>query len=114
MGACWGGTARWAARKSEDEEGAGASGAAVLQRFCSAERLSHHAITAAGPALHPCSLPFLQEQVHLFDIDIPGKITFKESLTLSPGQGLTVVDTEASVFVCARWQGTCGHIVAQD
>lgn len=34
--------------------------------------------------------------MHLFDIDIPGKITFKESLTLTPGEGLTVVDTEAS------------------
>ncbi|GFR46917.1 hypothetical protein Agub_g8564 [Astrephomene gubernaculifera] len=34
-------------------------------------------------------------KVHLFDIDIPGKITFKESLTLSPGPGPTVVDTEA-------------------
>ncbi|KAI7838506.1 hypothetical protein COHA_007767 [Chlorella ohadii] len=33
-------------------------------------------------------------KVHLFDIDIPGKITFKESLTLTPGEGLTVVDTE--------------------
>lgn len=32
--------------------------------------------------------------MHLFDIDIPGKITFKESLTLTPGEGLTVVDTE--------------------
>eukprot|EP00195_Chlamydomonas_chlamydogama_P017009 CAMPEP_0202892380 /NCGR_PEP_ID=MMETSP1392-20130828/2095_1 /ASSEMBLY_ACC=CAM_ASM_000868 /TAXON_ID=225041 /ORGANISM="Chlamydomonas chlamydogama, Strain SAG 11-48b" /LENGTH=314 /DNA_ID=CAMNT_0049576305 /DNA_START=56 /DNA_END=1000 /DNA_ORIENTATION=- len=34
-------------------------------------------------------------KVHLFDIDIPGKITFKESLTLSPGDGPTVVDTDA-------------------
>ncbi|GAX80776.1 hypothetical protein CEUSTIGMA_g8211.t1 [Chlamydomonas eustigma] len=33
-------------------------------------------------------------KTHLFDIDIPGKITFKESLTLTPGQGPTVVDTE--------------------
>ncbi|KAL4444641.1 hypothetical protein ABPG77_002458 [Micractinium sp. CCAP 211/92] len=33
-------------------------------------------------------------KVHLFDIDIPGKITFKESLTLTPGEGLTVVDTD--------------------
>jgi omega-amidase len=33
--------------------------------------------------------------VHLFDIDIPGKMTFKESLTLSPGGGPTVVDTPA-------------------
>lgn len=35
-------------------------------------------------------------KLHLFDIDIPGKITFKESLTLTPGQGPTVVDTEVS------------------
>jgi hypothetical protein len=29
----------------------------------------------------------------LFDIDIPGKITFKESTNLSPGNELTVFDT---------------------
>lgn len=34
-------------------------------------------------------------KVHLFDIDIPGKMTFKESATLSPGEGGTVVDTPA-------------------
>uniref|UniRef100_A0A7S3R7Z1 CN hydrolase domain-containing protein n=1 Tax=Dunaliella tertiolecta TaxID=3047 RepID=A0A7S3R7Z1_DUNTE len=33
-------------------------------------------------------------KTHLFDIDIPGKITFKESTNLSPGDSLTVVDTE--------------------
>jgi omega-amidase len=33
--------------------------------------------------------------VHLFDIDIPGKMTFKESLTLTPGETPTVVDTAA-------------------
>jgi omega-amidase len=33
-------------------------------------------------------------QIHLFDIDIPGKITFKESKTLTAGQDLTVVDTD--------------------
>jgi predicted amidohydrolase len=32
-------------------------------------------------------------KVHLFDIDVPGKIRFKESETLSPGDKLTVVDT---------------------
>eukprot|EP00798_Chlamydomonas_sp_ICE-L_P019219 gene19219-25839_t len=37
----------------------------------------------------------LAKKVHLFDIDIPGKITFKESLTLAPGGGPTVVDTDA-------------------
>lgn len=34
-------------------------------------------------------------QVHLFDIDIPGGVTFKESETLSPGESITVVDTDA-------------------
>lgn len=31
-------------------------------------------------------------KVHLFDIDIPGKITFQESLTLSPGETSTAVN----------------------
>ncbi|KAL9103241.1 MAG: hypothetical protein Q9163_001692 [Psora crenata] len=31
-------------------------------------------------------------KVHLFDIDIPGKITFKESDVLTPGNKLTLVD----------------------
>ncbi|CAL8470724.1 g10266 [Coccomyxa elongata] len=34
-------------------------------------------------------------KVHLFDIDIPGGVTFKESETLSPGESITVVDTDA-------------------
>lgn len=33
-------------------------------------------------------------KLHLFDIDIPGKITFKESDTLTSGSGLTVIDTD--------------------
>lgn len=32
-------------------------------------------------------------KVHLFDIDVPGKITFKESDTLSAGNSVTVFDT---------------------
>ena len=32
-------------------------------------------------------------KIHLFDIDIPGKITFQESKTLSPGNSLTTIDT---------------------
>ncbi|KUJ17905.1 carbon-nitrogen hydrolase [Mollisia scopiformis] len=31
-------------------------------------------------------------KVHLFDIDIPGKITFKESEVLSPGNKVTIVE----------------------
>ncbi|XP_072971345.1 omega-amidase, chloroplastic-like [Typha angustifolia] len=33
-------------------------------------------------------------KIHLFDIDIPGKITFKESMTLTAGQHPTIVDTD--------------------
>eukprot|EP01025_Chloroclados_australasicus_P055325 TRINITY_DN6680_c0_g1_i1.p3 TRINITY_DN6680_c0_g1~~TRINITY_DN6680_c0_g1_i1.p3 ORF type:complete len:285 (-),score=26.61 TRINITY_DN6680_c0_g1_i1:1047-1793(-) len=33
-------------------------------------------------------------KLHLFDIDIPGKITFKESDTLTAGESGTIVDTE--------------------
>ena len=33
-------------------------------------------------------------QIHLFDIDIPGKVIFRESDTLTPGRTITVVDTE--------------------
>ena len=32
-------------------------------------------------------------KVHLFDIDVPGKITFKESDTLTAGKDVTVFDT---------------------
>lgn len=32
-------------------------------------------------------------QIHLFDIDVPGKITFQESKTLSPGDSLSTFDT---------------------
>lgn len=32
-------------------------------------------------------------QVHLFDIDVPGKIRFQESETLSSGNQVTVFDT---------------------
>ena len=39
------------------------------------------------PDSEPCT------QAHLFDIDIPGKVRFKESETLTPGQAGTVVDT---------------------
>lgn len=44
---------------------------------------------------HPTCPNTPHRKVHLFDIDIPGKMTFKESLTLSPGESGTVVDTPA-------------------
>ncbi|KNA20904.1 hypothetical protein SOVF_048130 [Spinacia oleracea] len=33
-------------------------------------------------------------KIHLFDIDIPGKMTFKESKTLTAGESPTIVDTD--------------------
>ncbi|KAF8502463.1 carbon-nitrogen hydrolase [Gautieria morchelliformis] len=39
-------------------------------------------------------LVVIHRKVHLFDIDIPGKITFKESTTLTGGSNLTHFDTE--------------------
>ena len=32
-------------------------------------------------------------QLHLFDIDVPGKITFQESKTLSPGDSFSTFET---------------------
>lgn len=42
---------------------------------------------------HETQATWCNLQVHLFDIDIPGKITFKESETLTAGSRGTVVDT---------------------
>lgn len=42
-------------------------------------------------------------KMHLFDIDVPGKIRFFESDTLSPGESTTVVDTDygrVGVAIC--------------
>jgi predicted amidohydrolase len=66
-----------------------------MRRSC----CTHHAVLTA-PELRPPPGRLVHwvvscRKVHLFDIDIPGKITFKESLTLTPGPGPTVVDTEA-------------------
>ena len=41
-------------------------------------------------------------KMHLFDIDIPGKITFKESDTLTGGNELATFDTGEFVCVCVR------------
>ena len=44
-------------------------------------------------------------KVHLFDIDVPGKITFRESDTLTGGDKLTLFDTpwgRVGVGICVR------------
>lgn len=42
-------------------------------------------------------------KVHLFDIDVPGGVTFKESDTLSPGSSITIADTDlcrVGIVIC--------------
>ena len=39
------------------------------------------------------SLVSKHRKIHLFDVDVPGKITFRESEALSPGNSLTTIDT---------------------
>lgn len=40
----------------------------------------------------------MHRKVHLFDIDIPGGITFKESETLTGGDWQTMVETGACLL----------------
>ncbi|MEQ8175310.1 MAG: carbon-nitrogen hydrolase family protein [Syntrophomonadaceae bacterium] len=58
-------------------------------------------------------------KLHLFDIDIPGKMTFKESATLAPGSDFQIIRHEGlcfAVFICydvrfpelARWAALQG------
>uniref|UniRef100_A0A4W5LVL3 omega-amidase n=1 Tax=Hucho hucho TaxID=62062 RepID=A0A4W5LVL3_9TELE len=49
------------------------------------------------------SLVLKHRKIHLFDIDVPGKIRFQESETLSPGSNLSVFDTpycKVGVGIC--------------
>ncbi|MEN6390535.1 MAG: carbon-nitrogen hydrolase family protein [Syntrophomonas sp.] len=42
-------------------------------------------------------------KIHLFDVDIPGKMTFQESVTLSPGNELQIIaqgDLRFAVMIC--------------
>uniref|UniRef100_A0A2K5I2E3 Omega-amidase NIT2 n=1 Tax=Colobus angolensis palliatus TaxID=336983 RepID=A0A2K5I2E3_COLAP len=43
----------------------------------------------AGKLYNTCAY----RKIHLFDIDVPGKITFQESKTLSPGDSFSTFDT---------------------
>jgi hypothetical protein len=54
----------------------------------------------SAPVFQPDGkLVALHRKLHLFDIDIPNKITFKESETLSAGQDpVTIVETRKSCF----------------
>lgn len=50
-------------------------------------------------------------QIHLFDIDVPGKIRFQESETLSPGDSLSVFQTRKRRLLSLTWPLMAGGAV---
>ena len=97
--------------KSESESGTKSKSSSESPTFDALSRLARETRTylvgGSIPELDPAtqkiyntSLTFgpsgallaTHRKVHLFDIDIPGKIRFKESEVLSPGNNITVVD----------------------
>lgn len=80
-------------------EAAASSGVAVVGGSIS-EKVIDASDPSAPPRLFNTCLVFgpdgkllaRHRKAHLFDIDIPGKITFLESETLTPGDGATTVD----------------------
>ncbi|CAG8440544.1 6147_t:CDS:10 [Scutellospora calospora] len=57
------------------------------------------------------SLIAKHRKVHLFDIDIPGKMTFKESDSISPGNSLTHFDTRCiAMFYPGAFNMTTGPL----
>lgn len=48
-------------------------------------------------------------QIHLFDIDVPGKIRFQESETLSPGNSLSLFQTRERLFSLVPEAPPLGH-----
>jgi len=55
------------------------------------------------PPLSDGTIVAKHRKVHLFDIDVPGRITFKESDTLSPGNTVTVIDTPYGKIGIGIW-----------
>ncbi|KAM0752754.1 carbon-nitrogen hydrolase [Meredithblackwellia eburnea MCA 4105] len=59
------------------------------------ERGDEDKIYNSSPTFSPDGkLVAVHRKIHLFDIDIPGGITFKESETLTGGEWLTIIETE--------------------
>jgi len=72
------------------ETGAWLVGGSIPERGASTGNL-YNTATVYSPQ---GELVALHRKIHLFDIDIPGKITFKESETLTGGDSLNYFDTE--------------------
>jgi predicted amidohydrolase len=71
---------------------------------CSTERLYYNTCTVWNPE---GQLIAKHRKVHLFDIDIPGRIRFQESSVLQPGNQLT---TAVSTSLCQLGVGICYDI----
>ncbi|KAK9265990.1 hypothetical protein L1049_027094 [Liquidambar formosana] len=58
--------------------------------------MSNLALSWSGPTplLSDDNREYLASEIHLFDVDIPGDILFKESDTLAAGNTPTIVDTD--------------------
>ncbi|KAG5987772.1 hypothetical protein E4U43_004948 [Claviceps pusilla] len=78
-------------------------GGSIPEKYCDAADADADADATTNttqPRYYNTSLTFdprgnllgTHRKVHLFDIDIPGKMTFKESDVLSPGNKITLVD----------------------
>ncbi|OAL47309.1 carbon-nitrogen hydrolase [Pyrenochaeta sp. DS3sAY3a] len=63
-------------------------GGSIPERETSSKKLFNTSLTFSPSG----ELLATHRKVHLFDIDIPGKITFRESEVLSPGNKITLVD----------------------
>ena len=90
---------------AEDVDGGASESAAALAAAAAANRVAlvggsiPERRASDGALFNTClvfrpdgTLAAKHRKVHLFDIDIPGKISFRESDTLAPGDGPTVVD----------------------
>lgn len=76
-------------------------GGSIPERVMAHSKNSNHNRSTVKLLYNTCcifnkdgSLVGKHRKTHLFDIDIPGGITFKESDTLTSGDSLTVVDTD--------------------
>ena len=77
-----------ALRELAKESGTYLVGGSIPEREPGTDKLYNTSLTF-GPT---GTLLATHRKVHLFDIDIPGKITFRESEVLSPGNTLTLLD----------------------
>ena len=72
------------------EHGVYIVGGSIPERESGSERLFNSSVVVDPKG----TILAVHRKVHLFDIDVPGKIRFKESETLTAGSEVTVVETK--------------------